>query len=399
MEDKNKILLTVGIYHAFNDGGVVIISILLPVFKEMFNLSYTDIGIITGGGLLIAFITQFIIGFSSDKRNRRLLLSSGVLILSGSLLIIPQARSFLTLLLFILLLRFASGFYHPTGVGWISKIFKKDRLDWSMGIQSALGDFGAFIGILTTAFIIEIRNWSYPFYLWAIIGIACLLFGLFFTKSIDEKYYYNIINTSIKTKKETSLSKERKLLQKIKLFLPGSIISGASWGIVVNYLPLLLVERTSLSLSLIGVIVSVWIGIGTIVCIFYGKIISFFGRKKIIILSYLTIGIMALLLTIVTNILLLIIILIILGISSFISFPTIFSYVSEKTDEATEGKAFGYIFSFQLGGGTILLFFSGVTADIWGIWTPFFLLGFFSLIVLFILLINQKKLKPLTLKI
>ena len=50
MKDKHDILLTIGIYHAFNDGSVVVIPILLPVFKEMFNLSYTQIGIITGGG-------------------------------------------------------------------------------------------------------------------------------------------------------------------------------------------------------------------------------------------------------------------------------------------------------------------------------------------------------------
>jgi MFS family permease len=86
---------------------------------------------------------------------------------------------------------------------------------------------------------------------------------------------------------------------------------------------------------------------------------------------------------------------ILLGISSFISFPAIFSYVSEITDDPTEGKTFGYIFTFQLGVGTLILFFSGLTADIWGIWTPFFILGFFSLLTALLFIINQKKLKPI----
>ena len=163
MKEKNNILLTTGIYHAFNDGAVVVIPILLPVFKELFNLSYTQIGIITGGGLLFTLLTQLFLGFYSDRKNRRALLSIGILILSGSLLLIPQASGFISLLLLIFLLRFASGFYHPIGVGWISKTFKKEKIDWAMGIQSALGDFGAFIGILTTAFIVDFFNWTIPF--------------------------------------------------------------------------------------------------------------------------------------------------------------------------------------------------------------------------------------------
>ncbi len=393
MNDKNRILTTVGIYHAFNDGSVVMIPILFPVFKELFDLSYTQIGIITGGGLLITLITQVFIGIASDKKNRRLLISTGILLLSASLLIITQVHDFLTLLLFIIILRFSAGFFHPIGVGWISKIYKKERIDWAMGIQSALGDFGAFVAILTTAFIVEIKGWSYPFYIWVIIGVFCLITGLSLTYNIKEKYLVNMKN--VNTKPKNSLAQEWDLLKKIKLFIPGAIISGSTWGIVVSYLPLLLVERTTFSLSIIGVIISIWIGVGTISCIFYGKIISFLGRKNVIILSYTLIGFMGLSLTIFTNIIILIIIMILLGISSFLSFPAIFSYVSEKTEEAYEGKVFGYIFTLQLGGATILLFLSGITSDLWGIWTPFFMLGVLSLLVAFLFIIQQKKIIPI----
>jgi FSR family fosmidomycin resistance protein-like MFS transporter len=392
MSDKNKVLLTVGIYHGFNDGSVVIIPILFPIFRELFDLSYTQIGIITGGGLLITLITQIFLGYTSDKRNRRMLLSIGILILSGSLLLIIQVQGFLTLLLFIFVIRFASGFYHPIGVGWISKVFKKERIDWAMGIQSALGDFGAFIGIITTAFIVELKDWSYPFYLWAIAGILCLFIGLYLTKNTNERIQKN--KKSEKIVIRDFLIKEWDLLKKIKLFLPGSIISGTSWGIVVSYLPLLLVERTTLSLSEIGIIISIWIGVGTVICIFYGRIISHFSRKTVVITSYTTMGVMSLLLTTITNIPIIIIIMVLLGISSFISFPAIFSYVSDITDKELEGKTFGYIFTFQLGFATVLLFLSGLTADIWGIWTPFFILGFFSLLTAILSIINLKKINP-----
>jgi len=388
MKDKIKILSTVGLYHGFNDGAVVIIPILFPVFKSLFDLSYTQIGIITGGGLLITLLTQIIIGVYSDRKDRRLLLSIGILSISISLLLLTQVKGFITLLLLIFLLRFASGFFHPVGIGWISKTFKKERIDWAMGMQSAAGDFGAFIGILTTAFIVELKGWSYPFYLWSIIGILCLLIGITLTKNIDEKIKVNNNNNQT----GSLLTRELEILKNIKLFIPGAIISGSAWGIVVSYLPLLLDERTTLSLTAIGVLISIWIGVGTIVCIFNGKITSIFGRKNVIISSYFLMGLMGFLLTFYTDISILVIIMILLGISTFLTFPSIFSYISEKTDEAFEGKVFGYILTVQLGGGTLILFLSGFTADIWGIWTPFFILGVISIFTALLLVLNHKKL-------
>ena len=86
---------------------------------------------------------------------------------------------------------------------------------------------------------------------------------------------------------------------------------------------------------------------------------------------------------------------IILGISTFLTYPAIFSYVSEKTHETLEGKVFGYLFTVQLGGGTFLLFISGVTSDIWGIWTPFFILGVLALLIAAMLITYHKRLTPL----
>jgi len=373
MNNKIRILSTVGIYHAFNDGAVVIIPILFPVFKVLFDLSYTQIGIITGGGLLIMLITQISIGFLSDKKNRRMLLSLGVLFYSASLLLLTQVKGFLTLLVFLFLLRFSAAFFHPVGIGWISKIFKKEKLDWAMGIQSALGDFGAFIGILTTAFIVDFKDWS----------------------GVKEEINNNENNKKKKLPFKERLIQEKEILKTVKFFIPGLIIGGSAWGIVVTYLPLLLAERTVLSLSLIGVIVSIWIGIGTIVCFLYGRIISFFGRKKVIIFSYIGMGLMGFSLSIFTEIYILIIIMVILGLSTFLTYPAIFSYVSEKTHESFEGKVFGYLFTVQLGGAIILLFISGVTSDIWGIWTPFFILGILSSLIAILFIGNHKKLTPL----
>lgn len=391
MNDKNRILSTVGLYHAFSDGAISVIPLLFPIFKVLFDLSYTQIGIITGGGLLITFISELSIGRLSDNYNFRNLLSTGIILTSASLLLFTQTKGFLLLLLFVFILRFSSSFFHPVGIGWISRTFKKDRLDWSMGFQSALGDLGAFIAILSTPFLAEIIDWEYLFYIWAFAGIIVLFLGLFLTRKISKEYI--VVEKKDKEKQtiKEAFSEAFGIFKRIKLLIPAFIVSGAAWGIIINFLPLLLDEKTNLSLSVIGIVVSVWIGIGVITCLLYEKIQLLLGRRNTLLFSYLTIGLTGFALCIFTNIAILLVLMVFLGISTFVTFPALFSYVSETIDKTAEGKSFGYILTTELAGATILLFLSGWFSDLWGIWMPFAILGAFSLIVGFLLIGNRKK--------
>lgn len=390
MNEKIRILSTVSSYHALNDGSVAIIAILFPIFKTIFNLSYTQIGIITGGGLLINIIAQLIIGRISDGKNSRTMLSLGILLISISIFLLTKAQGFYSLILLMFFIRFSSSFFHPIGVGWVSRIFKKHKLDWAMGIQSGFADIGAFIAISTTLYISEITSWDYPLYIWSIGGTIVLLTGIALTRNIKEEYLIVKKISKRQTVRE-AINESALFLKKIKLLVPAFILSGSCWGVVVTYLPLLLTERTGLSLASIGLVVSIWIGIGSISSLYYGKICKSFGRKNVIYLSYLTIGITSVLLSYFTNIAIIILIMILLGIAVFITFPALASFVSEITHESIEGKTFGTIFTLQLGGSTLYLFLGGFLSDIFGIWIPFMLLGVTTLLFSGILLLYRKK--------
>ena len=391
MNDKNRILSTVSLYHAFSDGAIVVIPLLFPIFKVLFDLSYTQIGIITGGGLLITYIAELSIGRLSDSYNFRNLLSTGIILTSASLLLFIQTKGFLLLLLFYFIIRFSSSFFHQVGIGWISRTFKKDRLDWSMGVQSALGNLGAFIAILSTPFLAEITDWEVLFYIWSGIGIAVLLLGLFLTRNINKEYTVVEKKDNKKQTLKEAVSEAFGIFKRIKLLIPAFIVSGATWGIIINFLPLLLDAKTSLSLPMIGVVVSVWIGIGVITCLLYEKIQLLLGRRNTLLFSYLTIGFACLALCVFTNIAIILLLMVFLGLSTFVTFPALFSYVSETIHKTAEGKSFGYILTTELAGATILLFLSGWFSDIWGIWMPFAILGGFSLLVGFLLIGNRKK--------
>ena len=119
MNDKNSILTAISIYHALNDGAISVVPLLFPIFKDIYNLNYTQIGLITSLSLFIHLIAQLYIGRVSDGKNFRTLLSFGILLISISLLFLIETRDFLTLLVFLIFLRIAVSFFHPIGVGWI----------------------------------------------------------------------------------------------------------------------------------------------------------------------------------------------------------------------------------------------------------------------------------------
>ncbi|MDH7518033.1 MAG: MFS transporter [Candidatus Thermoplasmatota archaeon] len=312
-------------------------------------------------------------------------LSVGVLLMCLNMILLTRVEGFLTLLFFMLFLRFSSSFFHPIGIGWISRTFKKDRLDWTMGIQSGFGDLGAFFAIFTTLFIADLSGWRMPLYIWCIIGVLILIFGLFITSEVDSSFNKN---NDKKTKQNLSeaLDEAWTVFKNVKILLPAYILSGVAWSIFINYFPLFLSEQTSLSLTYIGLLTTLWIGVGVVVSFSYSRIQGFFGRRTVIFFAYFIMGVSGLLIAMSINIFFIISSVFLLGVSTFLTYPALFCFTSTVTDETMESKTFGYIFTVQLVGGTLVMFISGILSDIFGIWVPFAILGAFGVFVTIFLL-------------
>lgn len=376
MKEENKVLVTVSLHHAINDATASVVPILFPILKSLFDLNYTQVGIITGSGLALTLIAQLIIGRLSDGKNCLITLSIGLILIGFSMILLTRSFDFFTLLLFMLIFRLSVSFFHPVGTGWISRVFKGSKVDLAMGIQSGFADFGAFIAVSTTLYISEKTCWIFPLYLWSVVVGSGLLVSVILNRNLSERYLYvRIINK--KSMKET-FREFFDFLRRIKLLIPCLIISGGAWGVVITYLPLLLNERTTLSLSAIGFTVATWIAVGSLSSFSYGKFSSLISRRNVMILSYFMLGFASISLIFFTNLLILIILIILLGFSLFATYPALASSISNLTDEGAEGGSFGIIFTFQTGGGAILSFIGGILSDLYGISMPFVILGFLS---------------------
>ena len=91
-----------------------------------------------------------------------------------------------------------------------------------------------------------------------------------------------------------------------------------------------------------------------------------------------------------TNVLILFFGFLLFGAMMFISYPALFTLVTDATDKCYRGVIFGLVFAVQLSGGVFIGFLSGWLSDIIGISAPFYILAILGLITVIWLFIVKK---------
>src|SRR4051812_38324588 len=88
------ILLTLSLCHFLNDLLQTLLPAIYPMLKSTFNLSYTQIGLITLTNSATSSVLQPIVGSYTDRRPRPYSLAVGMSLLMGALLVLAFAQRF-----------------------------------------------------------------------------------------------------------------------------------------------------------------------------------------------------------------------------------------------------------------------------------------------------------------
>lgn len=372
MPSKRVALFAVGLYHATNDGTVIAVAALFPILLDVGLIgSFTEIGLLTLVGLFVTVVFQIVFGAWSDKTSPRLLLPAGMVILGVAALFTSLATSFAFLLAMVALARVGASVYHPVGIAWVGKSFKEE-LDHAMGSQSAFGDFGVIVAFASSGFLGLHYGWQVPFLLWGGLALAMAALGYALTAETE---------TPRDLRTPDPPDWVRILRQNALWILPLSM-GGAAYIITISYGNSFLVERLGLTADLADVIIALWIGAGVVAAYAFGRISTLLGRFRALTTAFLVIGVAGfvigvvppLLEGVVPPLLVLIPTFILFGVALFITYPALFAFISETTEDRIGGATFGVVFGFQLVGGAVAGYGAGVVADLWGIHTPFLLL-------------------------
>lgn len=107
------VLFAIAFSHLLNDTIQSLIPALYPLVKDAYNLSFSDIGLITLAFQMTASILQPIVGHMTDLRPRPFALVGGMVFTLGGLLLLAWAGSFHSILVAVALVGVGSSIFHP----------------------------------------------------------------------------------------------------------------------------------------------------------------------------------------------------------------------------------------------------------------------------------------------
>ena len=351
MVRDRRILVANSLYHLANDGGVTVMAGQITVLQATFAFGAFETGLLSGLALLVAAIFQFVFGVMSDRRDPSRFLPIGIAILGLGSLLVATATTFLTLLAFVALSRVGASFYHPVGIAWIGREFAGESLDRSMGFQSAFGDSGVILGMASGAVLAVAFGWASPFLLWGGINLLAVAVGLWLVRGRPSP-----------PPAHADPPDYRGMLRKVRLWLFPLALGGAAFNVFSTFGPPLLHHRFGLADDVSGVAIALWILAGALAAFFFGRLSRRFGRFRTLAASYAGVAAAGFVGAFAGHPALVLAGLWTVGSALFLTYPALFSFVSEASHARLQGAAFGLLFAFQILGGAIGVFAAGAIA-------------------------------------
>ena len=147
------ILFTISFAHLLNDMMQSVIPAVYPLLKDQFQLTFTQIGLITLTFQLTASLLQPIVGYYTDKRPLPMSLAIGMSFTLSGLLALSVADSFGMLLVSVALVGMGSSVFHPES-SRVAQLASGGRKGLAQSIFQVGGNAGSALGPLLAAIII-----------------------------------------------------------------------------------------------------------------------------------------------------------------------------------------------------------------------------------------------------
>lgn len=353
-----SILFIISFSHLINDLLQAVIPSIYPLIKENFNLSFSQIGIITFTYQIIASILQPFVGMYTDKKSKPYSLLIGMSFTMLGLFFISIASSFTYLLLSVSLIGIGSSIFHPES-SRVAHLASGGKKGLAQSIFQLGGNAGSAIGPLLVALIVIPHGQTYIiwFCLIALIGIFVLYkIALWYSEHLSLK-------NAGKIAKEPAihhLSKRRVIISLIILLV--LIFSKYFYMTsITSYYTFFLIDKFHLSIQESQLYLFTFLGAVATGTLIGGPLGDKFGRKYVIWISILGVAPFTLLLPHV-SLFWVGILSVIIGLIISSAFSAILVYATELLPGKV-GLVAGLFFGFAFGMGGLGSAILGKLAD------------------------------------
>lgn len=279
------ILFIISFSHFINDLLQAVIPSVYPLFKEKFDLTFSQIGMITFTYQLTASIFQPFVGMYTDKKSKPYSLMLAMSFTLIGIFLVSIASSFTYLLMSVSLIGLGSSIFHPES-SRVAHLASGGKKGLAQSIFQLGGNAGSAVGPLLAALLV-IPNGQTAiawFCLIAIIGIFALYkIALWYSAHLELK------KQNKNTTKEIiyhSLSKKRVVMALVILLI--LIFSKYFYmASFTSYYTFFLIDKFKLSIQESQIYLFAFLGAVAVGTLFGGPLGDKFGRKYVIWVSIL----------------------------------------------------------------------------------------------------------------
>ena len=147
------ILLAISFSHLLNDTIQSLLPAIYPFLKDSFQLTYTQIGLITLTFQLTASLLQPVVGLYTDRSPKPFSLAIGMGFSLAGLVLLSLASSFAEILIAAALVGLGSAVFHPES-SRVARMASGGRFGLAQSTFQVGGNIGSALGPLAAAFIV-----------------------------------------------------------------------------------------------------------------------------------------------------------------------------------------------------------------------------------------------------
>ncbi|ALJ04122.1 Fosmidomycin resistance protein [Pseudalgibacter alginicilyticus] len=280
-----SILFTISFSHFINDLLQAVIPSVYPLFKEKFDLNFTQIGMITLIYQVTASILQPFVGMYTDKKSKPYSLIFGMSFTLSGLFFASIASNFYYLLAAVALIGIGSSIFHPES-SRVAHLASGGKKGLAQSIFQLGGNAGSAVGPLLAALIVIPFGQLHIiwFCLIALIGVFVLYkVAIWYSIQLELKQQNRIASEKISTH---HLSKNRIIFSLIILLL---LIFSKYFYLtsITSYYTFFLIEKFNVSIQESQIYLFAFLGAVAVGTLIGGPLGDKFGRKYVIWISIL----------------------------------------------------------------------------------------------------------------
>jgi MFS family permease len=373
---ENKLLILLSFIFGFVLFDRMALSFLVPFFDKELGLNNTQIGLLASLLALAWAISGYAIGTLSDKTGKRkkyLLIS--VTIFSLCSFISGIATSFVFLLTARIIMGFAEGPVLPLAQSIMVSASAEKRRGFNMGFMQSFGSnlLGTMLAPIILVALATSFGWRNAFFIAGIPGLILVILGFLAIKETP---------VAIKEKKHKASVADLFKYRNVWVAILLSCCMMTWMFAQITFMPKFLIEIKNFSHDDMGKTMAAF-GLGAII---WGAIVPAlsdkFGRKRMVIIFFLTSVLMPLSVVFANNVFSTVAPLVLLGATTMGCFPIVLATIpSETVPRQYLAQTLGIIMGIgEIIGGFAAPAIAGWSADKFGLQAPFFIAAAASLI-------------------